>query len=79
MYNQQFSAHNIIKGTNPVYQNPLYMRRKVIIMSKNKSTQSDFSNKSNNNYSNSNYNQPDFGDKPEKSTSTSSKNSDDCE
>ncbi|MBO5343297.1 MAG: hypothetical protein J6A57_02460 [Ruminococcus sp.] len=48
-------------------------------MSKNKSTQSDYKNKSDNNYSNSNYNQPNFGDKPEKSTSTSSNSSEDCE
>ncbi|MBR6581544.1 MAG: hypothetical protein IKK66_09640 [Ruminococcus sp.] len=48
-------------------------------MSKKKSTQPDFNSKSDNNYSNSNYNQPDFGDKPEKSTSSNSKKSDDCE
>ncbi len=51
------------------------LRRKVDIMSKNKSSQPDFDNKSNHNGCSNNSSQPDFGDKPQTSTSSKSKTS----
>ncbi len=44
------------------------MRRKVDIMSKNKSSQPNFDSKKNNNDCTNNSSQPDFGDKPQTST-----------
>ncbi len=51
------------------------MRRKVYIMSKNKSSQSDFDNKQKNNDCTNSSSQPYFGDKPQTTTSTKSKTS----
>ncbi len=51
------------------------MRRKVYIMSKNKSSQPDFDNKQKNNDCTNSSSQPYFGDKPQTTTSTKSKTS----